>query len=287
MTSRRSTVATGRVVAAVTLVFGLFGALDSAIVSAHTETDVVAVPAGEEAAVTFRPQHGCGESPTLTVLVRAPVAGAVASDVDGWQSSSTPDGAGNTVLEWSGGSLPADQPGAFPIVFVAPDNVGELLTFPAVQRCASGEELAWISGDPAAEYPAPRLLILAAGSAPAVTIDDVALDAPGRDQLASIVDVDNPAASPTTAPAVATTVEPAPEPEPEPEVTTEVPPDGSGATAPTATDPVVASNVESVVDDAASESSGDSSAVGWVIAAVVLAAAIGAGVVVRRRRTAR
>jgi periplasmic copper chaperone A len=268
----------------------LFGA---AIVSAHTETDVVAVPASEEAAVTFRPQHGCGDSPTVAVLVRAPVADAVPEEVDGWQSSSSPDGQGNTVLEWSGGSLPSDQPGAFPVEFVAPDTVGSLLTFPAVQRCENGEELAWISGDPAAEYPAPRLLILAAGSAPAATIDDVALDAPGREQLVSIVDVDNPGATPTTTTAaVGTTLEPAPQstvPASAASTATATPTtDGSSSIASTATEPsVVASAVGSVVDDATSAGSGDgSSAIGWAIAAVVRAVAVAAGVLVWRRRAA-
>ena len=119
-----------------------------------------------------------------------------AEDVDGWSVSSTQDDQGRTVVEWTGGSLPPDQPGAFPIEFVAPDAVGELLTFPAVQTCANGEELAWISGDPATEFPAPRLLILAPGSEPAATIDDVPLDAPGRDQITAVIDVDNPGRRP-------------------------------------------------------------------------------------------
>ena len=67
-----------------------------------------------------------------------------------------------------------------------------LLTFPAIQVCENGEELAWISGDPADEYPAPRVLVLPPGSEPAATLDDVPLDAPGRDQLVAVVDVDNP-----------------------------------------------------------------------------------------------
>ena len=65
--------------------------------------------------------------------VRAPVAGAIAETVDGWTATSTPDGAGFTVLEWSGGMLPVDETGAFPVEFVVPDTVGELLVFPAVQ----------------------------------------------------------------------------------------------------------------------------------------------------------
>ena len=131
---------------------------------AHTESDLVAVPAGTEATVTLQPTHGCGESPTVAVRIRAPFPDAAAEDVDGWTATATPDGAGNTVLEWTGGVLPADADGAFPVTFIAPDTPGVLLTFPAIQVCADGEELAWISGDPADEYPAPRVLVLPAGS---------------------------------------------------------------------------------------------------------------------------
>jgi uncharacterized protein YcnI len=122
---------------------------------AHTDTDVVGVPAGSEATVALRPTHGCGDSPTVTVRIRAPLEGARAVPVDGWQETATSDGAGNTVLEWTGGILPADVTGAFPVSFAAPDDPGRLLVFPAVQRCEDGEELAWINGDPTAQYPAP------------------------------------------------------------------------------------------------------------------------------------
>ena len=184
---------------------------------AHTEPDLVAVPAGSESTINLKPTHGCGGSPTIAVRIRAPLLGAQAGAVDGWTASSTPDAAGNTVLEWSGGTLPTDQEGAFPVTFVAPDEVGRLLTFPAVQVCESGEELAWIDGDPLGEYPAPRVLVLAPGSEPAETIDDVPLDAPGRDQLVAVIDVDNPqtpvtvaAPPPTTAAPVAPTTVAAP-----------------------------------------------------------------------------
>ena len=141
--------------AALSVLIGVAAMGASHEASAHTETDVVAVPAGSTATVTLRPTHGCGESPTILVAVRAPVAGAMAEPVDGWSESSTPDGETRTVLEWSGGLLPTDETGAFPVEFVVPDAVGELMVFPAVQGCEDGNELAWISGDPATEFPAP------------------------------------------------------------------------------------------------------------------------------------
>jgi periplasmic copper chaperone A len=160
----------------------------SASASAHTETDFVAVPAAATATVTFEPEHGCGESPTVEVRIQAPVLGAVAEDVAGWTATATPDGSGNTVLRWTGGSTPADEAGAFPVEFTVPDTPGVLLAFPAVQTCEDGQELAWIGTTPGDEFPAPSLLVLPAGAEPAATIDDVPADAPGRDQLVALAE---------------------------------------------------------------------------------------------------
>ena len=232
--------------------------------AAHTESDLVAVPAGAVAELNLRPTHGCGDSPTVEVATRAPVEGAEADEVPGWTASAEPDEQG-TVLGWRGGSLPADQVGAFPIRFVVPDRPGELLTFPFVQVCETGEELAWIDGDPEGEYPAPRLLVLPAGSEPAATIADVPPDAPGRDQLVEIVDVDNPeeaAATSTTAPGSTTTAAPA-----EDTTSTEAPVEDD-ASAPPADD-----------ED-------DGSALPVVIGLLVAGLAVAATVVALRRRRA-
>jgi Domain of unkown function (DUF1775) len=220
------------------------------------------------------------------------VADAVAEDVDGWQATSTPDGDGKTVLEWSGGSLATDRPGAFPVEFISPDTVGDLLTFPAVQRCENGEELAWISGDPAAEFPAPRLLILAPGSEPAATIDDVPLDAPGRDQLVAIVDVDNPATSvTTTAPGaestIATTIGGTTS-----EPTTVAQAETTAADTVASTPSVSATPGTSVTDDSTvltadgDNGDGGSNATVWVIVGAVIVAAAAAAAVAWRRRAA-
>ncbi len=244
--------------------------------AAHTEADVVAVPAGSETTLSLRPTHGCDGSPTVEVAIQAPVEGATAGAVEGWTATAEADGRGNTVLEWTGGSLPDEEHGAFPVTFTAPDEVGELLLFPSVQVCENGEELSWIDGDPASDYPAPRVLVLAAGSEPATSIDDVPPDAPGRDLLTAIVDVDNPAAS-TTDPGSETTTEP---------TATD---DGTEATVTTdQTDATV--GIEPVTaDGSAVDEDGDDTAVPvvpMVIALVVVAAVIGAVVVRGRRPTA-
>ena len=262
---------------------------------AHTDTDLVAVPAGSHATVALRPTHGCGDSATVTVRIRAPFEDAQPERVDGWQETATSDGAGNTVLEWTGGVLPADETGAFPVSFTAPDEPGRLLVFPAVQRCEDGEELAWINGDPTAEYPAPRVLVLPAGAAPAATIDDVPPDSPGRDQLVAIVDVDGA----TAAPATSTTITDAPTataPATTSDLTTTI--GGPGATTATAPSSVTANEVATTIsdvpvgddeagDEAGGDDSGDDDGGGSLAVALggaVAAAAVAAIVIARRRR---
>jgi len=269
------------------------GVLFADVAHAHTDTDVVAVPAGSTATVTFRPQHGCEGSPTITVAVRAPVPGAVAEEVEGWSASSTPEGDEFTVLEWGGGVLPADEAGAFPVEFVVPDAVGELLVFPAVQGCENGGELPWISGDPAAEFPAPRVLILAAGSEPAETIDDVPADAPGRDQLTSIVDVDNPSGTTTVAPPETAPVETAPV-ETEPQATDpastapeSVPASTDGSVDTETSDTVTsdeATGATAPTSDADADSDDGGSATPWIIGGLVLLAAVSVAAIVAARR---
>jgi uncharacterized protein YcnI len=267
-----------RILAAVLVSF----ALTPLTASAHTTTDVVAVAVGDEAVVRLSPTHGCSGSPTVEVRIRAPFEGAAAGEVEGWTAAAEPDGEGNTVLTWVGGVLPADEVGSFPIEFVVPGTPGDLLVFPAVQRCESGDELAWISGDPTAEFPAPRLLVLRPGEPPAATIDDVAPDAPGRDQLVAIVDVDAPTTTVATAP---TTVAPTPT------VPVTAPPTEAPTAVPEVTSPVVSQEVVSDTTDLLTEleeATPDSRGplvVVLVIAAVATIAAV-VGVLVARRRIA-
>jgi hypothetical protein len=251
----------------------------SSPVLAHTEPDLIAVPAGSAATVRLKPTHGCGESPTVLVRIRAPFPDATAGDVEGWSATATPDGAGNTVLAWSGGVLPADEDGAFPVQFTAPDAVGTLLTFPAIQVCENGEELAWISGNPADEYPAPRVLVLPPGSEPAATLDEVPLDAPGRDQLVAVVDVDNPNATTTTTAPTTTAV---PTTTSAPATTTSEP----AITAPETTAPETSTPASSAPPTTAGDDDGEGgTAVGPIAIAggAVVAVGAGAAIVARRR----
>ncbi len=160
----------------------------------------MAVPAGAEATVTLKPTHGCGGSPTVAVRIRAPFPDAVRRRRRGLDGVGDAGRAGNTVLEWTGGLLPADEDGRVPGGVRGPRRAGHAADVPGHPGLRRRAELAWISGDPDDEFPAPRVLVLPAGSPAAATIDDVPLDAPGRDQLVAIVDVDNPQATPSTAP---------------------------------------------------------------------------------------
>lgn len=162
---------------------------------AHAETDVIAAPAGGQVTVSLRPTHGCDGSPTTVVTARIPVAGATAGDVSGWTAEAGADGEGRTVVQWKDGSLPADEKGAFPVTFTVPDTPGKLVLLPFLQGCENGDELSWIDGDPAGDYPAPRLLVLAAGAEPADSLDELPPDTPGLADLSAVVDVDNPTAT--------------------------------------------------------------------------------------------
>jgi hypothetical protein len=259
--------------------------------SAHTESEFVAVPAGDEVTINFAPTHGCSGSPTTGVSVRVPAPGATAGDVEGFTASAEPDG-DRTVLRWSGGLVPADQEGEFPITFTVPDTVGELLLFPTVQTCEVGE-IAWIDGDPAGEYPAVRILVLAAGSEAAHDIDEVPLDAPGRDLLTSIVDVDNPAATtvpepasaPPTTGATATTVAPTTAPAATTTVTATTAPDTTTA-APATTSAATTVPATSVTTAASDDDDGSSTGPIIVVSILAVLVAIGAGVGIARRRSA-
>jgi uncharacterized protein YcnI len=226
------------------------------VTSAHTETDFVAVPAGSTATVTFEPEHGCGDSPTIDLRVQSPVAGATAVERDGWSASSTPTADGTTVLEWSGGSQPADERGAFEVRFPVPDAVGTLLVFPAVQSCENGEQEAWIETGPDAESPAPQLLVLAAGTTPAATLDDVPADAPGRDLLAAALSGETADDDGGAAPATS-----------EPATTAPATTAAAGATTTTAASTTTTSN------------GGGGSSTGWIIAIVIAAVVVGGSVV--------
>jgi uncharacterized protein YcnI len=158
--TRRLAAALGVAAGVVALVAGPAGA--------HIHTDPEQVPAGSTATVGFEVEHGCEGSPTVEVSIEIPpgVNDASAEPIPGW-SVSVESG----VARWTGGSLPDDSPGVFPLRMTLPSQPGRL-PFKMVQRCAVGS-LDWIedtvAGQPEPEHPAPILEVTAAEPASTTT----------------------------------------------------------------------------------------------------------------------
>ena len=85
---------------------------------AHIHTDPEQAPAGSTTTVGFEVEHGCEGSPTVEVSIEIPqgVNDASAQPLPGW-SSSVESG----VARWTGGSLPDDSPGVFPLRMTLPE----------------------------------------------------------------------------------------------------------------------------------------------------------------------
>jgi len=133
--------------------------------SAHVEPTIEEAPAGGYATFGLVIPHGCdGEGgDTVKVEVQMPegVETATAGYLAGWEA--TVDEAGPVVVTWEGGPLPHDQFQEFGISVLMPESPGEIVTFPTIQTCASGEEIAWIEETPEGgeepEHPAPAIAI--------------------------------------------------------------------------------------------------------------------------------
>jgi periplasmic copper chaperone A len=63
-------------------------------------------------------------------------------------------------VTWSGGSIRPGEFMEFGVSFQVPETPGEELLFPALQTYSSGEVVRWISPDPEADTPAPRIAVL-------------------------------------------------------------------------------------------------------------------------------
>ncbi len=137
--------------------------------SAHVEPTIEEAPAGGYATFGLVIPHGCdGEGgDTVKVEVQMPegVETATAGYLTGWEA--TVDEAGPVVVTWEGGPLPHDQFQEFGISVLMPETPGETVTFPTIQTCASGEEIAWIEETPEGgeepEHPAPAIALVESG----------------------------------------------------------------------------------------------------------------------------
>src|SRR6478609_1555282 len=118
---------------------------------AHVEADGVTAATGITT-VTFKVEHGCGDSPTTSMKIELPdgTTDVKAQDSGGFTSTV----AGGT-LTWSGGSLPAA--GTFVADMRVVGNAGDTIFLPTIQGCVVGEN-DWIekTTDPEADNAAPR-----------------------------------------------------------------------------------------------------------------------------------
>jgi periplasmic copper chaperone A len=147
--------------------------------AAHVTANPTEAPAGSFAMVAFRVPHGCEDSPTTRLTVRIPdgVVFVTPQAVPGWKVSTKTgelaepiDVEGETITEgvtevtWRGGSLSAHEFTDFGISMRLPDQPGETVWFPAVQRCEEGATR-WIQipaeGEPEPDEPAPGVTLTA------------------------------------------------------------------------------------------------------------------------------
>ena len=63
-------------------------------------------------------------------------------------------------VTWSGGTVEPGEFVEFGVSFQVPETPGDDLLFPTVQTYSGGEAVRWISPDPEAEEPAPRVTVL-------------------------------------------------------------------------------------------------------------------------------
>ncbi len=108
--------------------------------------------------INFQVQEGCDGAPTdaLEVTIPDSVQSPLPESVPGWDvtvesTASEGDGGEQTVVRWSGGSLPDGTFQEFGLRARFPDDPGATIAFPVVQRCGD-TALAWTDdgGDMAA-----------------------------------------------------------------------------------------------------------------------------------------
>ena len=150
------------------------------------------VPAGLVSVVHLRVDAGCDGAPTdgLEVSIPEALSGVIPEAAPGWAVetetvAAASDGAeGSTervsTIRWTGGSLPDGQFMDFGFRARFPDEVGSVLTFPAIQTCGS-VQIDWT--DPEGDQPAPVVRV-----DQAVTQKDVASTVASVDVLLADVE---------------------------------------------------------------------------------------------------
>ncbi|USQ80493.1 DUF1775 domain-containing protein [Ornithinimicrobium faecis] len=182
---------------------GLAGLLAAGLVlaaatsaAAHVTLDPSTTEAGAHARVTVAVPHGCEGSGTTELSIRMPegVSDLEVAESDGWSASAAVDG----VTFHADEPVPDHEHATVEFSIRLPDEPGEVLVFPVVQRCDVGEE-AWteVAEDDASREalarPAPLIVVTgtpAASDSP-VTDPTAEVDAPA--QTDSVAQADSPA----------------------------------------------------------------------------------------------
>lgn len=253
----------------------LWVGISAGAAGAHGVISPAEVNAGEEATFAVTIEHGCGAegggSPTVEVAVLIPpelVVTAIPERDDGFVGALL-DEDGVLVIDWTGGTLHGDAVDGFAFVAVPQGDVGSAVAVPIYQRCEQGD-VRWADDDPAAENPAPVVMVTAAAANP---VQPVPLAPAG-------------AATPPPAPATEPAA-PDPDQATSPAATAAEPPAPADATPPPAAPAATANGAAPALTagalPGAAVSTGTAVPV-WPFVAAVVLGAVGLGVVVRRRR---
>jgi uncharacterized protein YcnI len=130
---------------------------------AHVEPTISEAPAGGYATFALTVPHGCDGAGTTKLEVQMPegIDEATPEFIPGWEASV--DDSDGVVVTWEGGPLPDGQFLQFGLSVQMPDTPGEVVTFPTIQTCEGGEEVAWTEateeGGEEPEHPSPAITL--------------------------------------------------------------------------------------------------------------------------------
>jgi uncharacterized protein len=125
---------------------------------AHLDPDPIAAQKGTSTTVTFKLEHGCGESNTSSLAIKVP---AGVTNVEPQKVAGFTESFADGTITYSGGNQPPHDELPFPVKLTVPATAGDI-AFPAIQKCVVGE-IDWIQetkeGQPEPEHPAPVMKI--------------------------------------------------------------------------------------------------------------------------------
>lgn len=126
---------------------------------AHAEPEAT-LAANGATAITLTVSHGCDGAATNDLRVQLPTGAAnvTAQNPAGW--TSTIDA---TEVHWSGTPLSATDHHKFSFTLALSQPSGTTVSFPTLQGCQGGEQIAWIeqtqAGQPEPAHPAPKIVV--------------------------------------------------------------------------------------------------------------------------------